>query len=412
VVGIVTMLGRSRLWLRLVFLLLGSALAVSVTLLDATLAILATRVLPGWPGTVTAVALVLALPVLLAALPALRQVEGVSAESLLGVSFVDGTPGPAHAWGERVRAVTFLVLHVAAGAGFVAVLFAGLPAVVSRTAPTWPWALAPVAGIGLAVLAAVLMVDLLARAAPRLLGPSHAERLERLERQSARLLERDRLARELHDSVGHALSVVALQAGAARRTLGGGTAYVGAALASIETTARSAASELDHMLGLLREEPRAEEQPTTRLPGLEELPAVVRATELAGLEVRLVVRGRLTDVPGVVSREAFRITQEGLTNALRHASGGPVDVLVERRPDRLAVLVVNPTSAAGRPDRAGRGLVGMAERVEALGGSVHHAVTDGMWRLVAEMPLPASRWSAASTTHPRRPEPPRGGRTP
>lgn len=109
----------------------------------------------------------------------------------------------------------------------------------------------------MAVLLALIVVAgaLLSRAAPWFLGPSAAERIAAMESEAVKLAERNRLARELHDSVGHALSVVTLQAGAAGRVLDSDPAFAREALGAIEESARAALEDLDHVLGLLRDDP-------------------------------------------------------------------------------------------------------------------------------------------------------------
>jgi signal transduction histidine kinase len=113
----------------------------------------------------------------------------------------------------------------------------------------------------------------------------------------------------------------------------------------------------------------------------------VRARE-AGLDVRLAVTGPVAALPAAVSREGYRIVQEGLTNALRHAGPGEVDVRIEAGPDRLRIAVVN--ALPGERPRTGRhGLAGLAERVEALRGELDAGPDDGRWRLRATIPLRA-----------------------
>ena len=351
-VSVTTHLGRPLTYLRLVFLLLGAALAVALAILDATLVVVADQYLSGVPLVLVAVVIV-AVPIGVTALvPPIRQVEGVAAESLLGVEFPDGTPGPARRLEERLRATAWFVLHVVSGGaavmGLVVLLPLGLSLVTAPDALRLP--------AGLALLATTLVAPLLlgaamARVAPPLLGPSYPQRLQQLETETARLVERNRIARELHDSVGHALSVVTLQSAGARRRLHARDAEAAeAALEAIESTARAATAELDHMLGLLRD--RTEAAPGRPALGLGDLDSLVMATRRAGLEVRTQVDGDLAELPPVVSREAYRIVQEGLTNALRHASEPTARLRLERRPERLVITLANP--ARGVSDAAPR----------------------------------------------------------
>jgi len=387
VVSVTTQLGRPLTYLRLVFLLLGAALAVALSVLDATLVVVAAQYLSGIPLVAAAVVIVV-LPIAVTVLvPPIRQVEGVAAESLLGVEFPDGSPGPARRLEERLRATAWFLLHVVSGGAVAVGLVFLLPFAVSELTASEAWRLP----VGLVLLAVALVAPLvlgaaMARAAPLLLGPSYPQRLQQLEKETARLVERNRIARELHDSVGHALSVVTLQsAGARRRLRARDPEAAEAALEAIETTARAATAELDHMLGLLRDRADTPAHPAL---GLGDLDSLVMATRRAGLEVRTQVDGDLADLPPVVSREAYRIVQEGLTNALRHAAEPRATLLLERRPEQLLITLTNPARASASRRRGSRGLTGLAERTHALGGSVTHTNADGTWALAVELPLP------------------------
>lgn len=197
------------------------------------------------------------------------------------------------------------------------------------TTGTWVDGWMPVAGVACLVVAMVVGA-LVARAAPSLLGPSYADRLRRLETETARLAERNRIARELHDSIGHALSLVTVQAVAARKLGTRDPEFVNDALETIESTSRAATADLDHMLGLLRGGETRAGEPPAPAPDLNALESLVAATRATGLDVRASVADDLTGVPGVVSRETYRIIQEGLTNALRHSADRSVRLEVAR----------------------------------------------------------------------------------
>ncbi|MGH3657084.1 MAG: histidine kinase [Micromonosporaceae bacterium] len=425
--SVLAALRRPATYLRLVFLLLGSALAVSFLLLDTTLvALLADLV--GTPLVVVPVALLIVVvpPVVLGLMPAARQVEAVAAQTLLGVHFPDGIPGPARTREQRVRAAAWFLAHVFAGTvvAVVLALFLGAgprllvapflePPGTTVVGTGWPrttggWWDAWLVAAGLLIIVAAVVIPVLlgaamARLAPVLLGPSYAERLQRLEAETTRLAERNRIARELHDSVGHALSLVTLQAAAARKVLERDPAFAERALDAIESASRAATEDLDHMLGLLRAPDEAvRRQPS---PDLRALPALVAATRTAGLVVEwrdvpagpggaapggdaVPAGGAAPDgdvapageLPTVVSREAYRIVQEGLTNALRYATG-PARLRVVREIGRLVIDIENPIRTRGRPGsrtatrgRPGRGLRGISERVAALGGTVYSGV--------------------------------------
>ena len=429
-------LRRPVTYLRLVFVLLGSALAVGIAILDATLIVIVGQYLHGWLLVLAGAVIVVVPFAVVTFVPPIRQVEAAAAESLLGVSFPDGAPGPATSAEERLRATAWFVLHVLIGAALVVDLAVFLPSGLAYlTAPwraakgesvsTFGWGEAaggwedawmPLAGAAVLVAGVILPFLIAAgvsRLAPALLGPSYGQRLRALEAETAGLVERNRIARELHDSVGHALSVVSLQASAARRRLQArDPVFAEGALEAIEATARSATAELDHMLGLLREgSGRGARTPAL---GLSDLEALFATTRRAGLVVQADLDNDLGDVPSVIGRESYRIVQEGLTNALRHARRPTARVAVSRYPDRLVITISNPVRARASR-RAGRGLTGISERVLVLGGSVDHSTQDGTWLLRVELPLPRkskAAGSAASTTASPRQDRLRTPRTP
>ncbi|MDT0460086.1 histidine kinase [Streptomyces sp. DSM 41527] len=346
--------------------------------------------------------------------PLLRPLEVAAVRSLCGVSAERLAEGPALSWAARRRTALWFVAHLLAGGIVSGMTLAAPPAAVlllllpfseplQHTALGWPAAFSGVLGplAGLALLALVAGTSwaagaLLSRIAPVLLGPTPADRLAAAERRAADLASRNQLARELHDSVGHALSAVTLQASAARRVLDADPEFARRALAAIEETTREAVAELDTVLGLLREEDGAD--PAAPAPTLDGLDALLARTRAAGLAVEATVEGRGAGPAPVVSREAYRIVQEGLSNALRHA--GPVPVRLHLRCDEreLTIRVENPVTGpvdgppaaaspagGGRP-LGGRGLRGIAERARLLGGEATAGARDGVWRLTARLP--------------------------
>ncbi|WP_055602639.1 sensor histidine kinase [Streptomyces aureus] len=342
--------------------------------------------------------------------PLARPMSVAAARALCGVPADRFADGPAHGREAKARTAGWFTLHLGAGALVSGATLALPPFAVSVLAlpfspalreselgrlwgldrPWWSWAAIPAGLLMLLALAAVAAATgaLLARQAPRLLGPSPADRLAAAERRAAEAESRNRLARELHDSVGHALSAVTLQAGAARRVLDGGDGadlgFVREALTAIEETTRRTVGELDWVLGLLRRDEDAGEGPGPG-PGLDALEALVRG---AGPKVALTVSGDLAPVPETLSREAYRIVQEGLTNAARHAGGEPVTVRLDARTEELEITMENPLPArppAARPN-GGRGLRGIAERARLLGGTTEAGPADGVWRLAVRVP--------------------------
>lgn len=347
-----------------------------------------------------------------ALLPLARPLSVAVARSLCGLPADRPlADGPARTRQARVRSAAWFTLHVGLG-GVVsgmtlslvpfAVGVIGLPffatvrdsAVVDRPAldHTWVLALAPFAGIAMLVTlagCAAAAGALLANRAPVLLGPTPDDRLAAAERRAAELAVRNRLARELHDSVGHALSAVTLQAGAARRVLDSDPEFVRAALTAIEETTRRTVGELDTVLGLLRRDDhdgaRAPDAPSG--PGLDALDGLLAH---CGLPVAHTAHGDPAAVPGAVSREAYRIVQEGLSNALRHGERGePVRLRVTVGAGELDIVLDSPLPerpAVVRPG-GGRGLRGIAERAVLLGGRTEAGPHDGGWRLTARLPL-------------------------
>jgi signal transduction histidine kinase len=198
------------------------------------------------------------------------------------------------------------------------------------------------------------------------------------------------LARELHDSIGHALTVTTLQAGAARTVLHTDLDFAEQAMLAIEQTGRIAAADLDDFLGLLREDATAR----APQPSLRELETLIASHRKAGLPVTLSVEGDLASGPSVVSREVYRIVQEGLTNVQRHGGAVPTEVRLAVSSDALTAEVQN---AAGRESRArrgrggGHGLDGVRERVRLLGGRVEAGENGDGWRLLAAVPTSARR---------------------
>jgi signal transduction histidine kinase len=211
-----------------------------------------------------------------------------------------------------------------------------------------------------------------------------AERLEREREAHARQLvaeEQARIARELHDVVAHALSVIVIQASAADDVFDADPARTREPIRAIESAARSALGDLRRVLGLLREGAPLEPQPS--LDRLEELVAGVRAT---GLDVSLDVEGRPRPLPAAVELSAYRIVQEALTNTLKHADASHATVRV-RYADGLS-LEVRDDGHGANGFGEGRGLVGMRERATMLGGTVAAgAAPDGGYVVSAELPL-------------------------
>ncbi|MGA5501345.1 sensor histidine kinase [Streptomyces umbrinus] len=352
--------------------------------------------------------------------PLTRPMSVAVVRALCGVDGDRLADGPARTRQAKGRTAVWFTLHLGFGGVIAGMSLATPPfAVVLIVLPlyaglrgsrldlpelfdhTWALALSPVAGAAmLAALAgcAAGAGALLARWAPELLGPTPEDRLAAAEAHAADLAVRNRLARELHDSVGHALSAVTLQASAARRVLDSDPEFVREALAAIEDTTRRTVGELDAVLGVLRDA----DSPggTPGLPGTAPAPAPTLAADLdgllhrtraGGLHVTAAVEADPEALPPLVSREAYRIVQEALSNALKHAGPGTsVALRIRVVPDgeELAITAENPapTAVVPRPG-GGHGLRGIADRARLLGGTTECGPVDGVWRLHVRLPL-------------------------
>jgi signal transduction histidine kinase len=215
---------------------------------------------------------------------------------------------------------------------------------------------------------------------------ARAER-EREERaRSAVTEERARIARELHDVVGHSVSVMTVQASAVRRLLRPEQKREREALLIVEQTGREALAEMRRMVGVLR---RPEEAPALApQPSLEHVGKLVEQAREAGLPVELRVEGEPLSLPAGVDLTAYRLVQEGLTNALKHARARRAQVLVRYGDGGIEVTVSDDGRGAGSGDGGGHGLVGMRERVTVYGGELEAGPRpEGGYRLRAKLPV-------------------------
>jgi signal transduction histidine kinase len=242
-----------------------------------------------------------------------------------------------------------------------------------------------------------LLVRLAASVAPRLLGTAPEQRIAALQQSTRRLADRNKLARDLHDTIGHALTASLLQATAARRTLTPvddrqpQPDFARQALGHIETNTRTALAELDRVLSVLRAEDGGRNPAPFSPPSLDDLEDLLAGLRDGGLPVALVVDGEVDDVPPGVQELAYRVIQEGTTNVLRHA-GTPLTVAqVVRSGDILVVRVCNERASQldSRPGPGGgRGLAGLRERTAAAGGTLSAEPTpSGGFDLTATLPL-------------------------
>ncbi|MCO7275052.1 sensor histidine kinase [Cellulosimicrobium cellulans] len=353
-----------------------------------------------------------------------RALEIAAVRTFLDVAVPQPAPGaPPPGAATRWRAAAWYGLHLALGAAVLVVVLFLVPVatqlVLSATGvepvlladwrpwealPPWAWLVTAVLALLAVPYAVALARAVLRQAALPLLGPDQTERIAELEAAADRDAERGRLARELHDSVGHALTVTTLQAAAAARLLDRDPVAARAALAAIEETGRTAMADLDHVLGLLRADAAAATRggAPVRSPArtLADLDALLDDARRTGVDVHLAQdEVLLPDVPRAVSQEAYRVVQEALTNALRHAPGEPVAVAVARGPGSALVVEVRNAlgpgtrrRAPGDPGRERRGLAGMRERTHLLRGEVSAgpAPDGGAWVVRATFPLAGS----------------------
>lgn len=359
-------------------------------------------------------ALVYLVPVPLLALaglvPLVRRAEGLQARLMLfpgGHARVAGhgaesdvSVAPSASWRDRGRTSAWLVVRLLLGltvallSGQVMALVLDMTAAAAGTAthsasvvtlPGTGWWYGLLIPVTLFVLLYVVVGAgwAMARVARTLLGPSSAERLAALEERTEQLLERNRIARELHDSIGHALTVAVVQAGAARAA--GDPAFTERALDAIEETGRAALEDLERVLVVLREA----ERPASRRPTLQEADRLLDSARASGAKVDAEVCGPLETVPGPVSREGYRILQEALTNVLRHSGTVPVRVSLAVADGRLVLEVRNPlsTGAASGAGGTGSGLRGVRERAALLGGRARTGPVGDEWQVHVELPV-------------------------
>ncbi|SEL60951.1 Signal transduction histidine kinase [Blastococcus sp. DSM 46786] len=405
-------------------------------------AVVATAAGPGWPGRVlyalaavpigalclaiyaalvgAVVAVVYGIGVLLILL-VLASVRGFAgldrrlARTLLAVDIPDGErvrrlPGvltplrrlvlSAGTW----RALGWVGVRVLLGVATIATSFFGTAVLVGLLDEVgWNLvnALPLLALAALDVVVTLVVLDLVVRlaasVAPRLLGAGAEQQIAALQQSSRRLADRNKLARDLHDTIGHSLTASLLQATAARRTLTPADGrpvqpdFARQALGHIETNTRAALAELDRVLTVLRDGDGPSEGPAFAAPSLADLDDLLAGLRDGGLPVALVIDGEVDDVPPGVQELAYRVVQEGTTNVLRHA-GCPLTVAqVVRSGDTLDVRVVNERASQldSRPGPGGgRGLAGLRERAAAAGGTLRAEPTPtGGFELCATLPL-------------------------
>jgi signal transduction histidine kinase len=227
------------------------------------------------------------------------------------------------------------------------------------------------------------------RAAAAELRATQAERERDAAARIAVAEERTRIARELHDIVAHAVSVMVLQVGAVRHRHADALGDDGDALRGVEQTGRMALEEMRRLLGAMRSDGEDDRAPQ---PGLGSVDSLVAEVTRAGLPVRLHVEGDPRALPQAIDLSAYRIVQEGLTNALKHADASHADVTVRYGRGDLEIDVRDDGKGASSTNGSGHGLVGIRERVTIFGGELRTGpAPGGGFRLSARLPLDGQR---------------------
>ncbi|WP_157973904.1 sensor histidine kinase [Desertihabitans aurantiacus] len=231
----------------------------------------------------------------------------------------------------------------------------------------------------LVVFAVALLLGTLRRA--RWLA---AQRIRADELRQSADAERLRIAREVHDVVGHSLSVITMQAGVALHVVDRRPDQVEESLRAIRRTGLEAMAELRAAMGVFRDG----EVGTAPLAGLDRIPVVVEELRAAGRQVGLEVPDNLGEVSPTIAHAAYRIVQESLTNVGKHAGGAPAEVRLSRDGSTLVVTVADAGPALAHPPEPGHGIAGMSERARGVGGSLDvRAVPEGGVRVTARLPL-------------------------
>ena len=344
---------------------------------------------PAWTGDGVVIAAAAVLGGSLAVARRRPRVAGLAAIAALAATVPQGVLGlptyllvPAHAfcagrWDRRWPGLGILAALI--GVSELGVLVAGDAAVPAAFVPAAAW------GAGRALREREQVAEKLRERARELEDEREAHA------QLSVRYERARIAAELHDIVAHAISVMVVQASAGQR-LAPADPQLSETFEAIAGAAQQAEQDIGRLVELLGADAGTEAQAGVE-PGVAVVEELVGRAAGSGLNVTLRLEGHSEGLPAGVGRAAYRVVQEGLTNALRHASGAAVEVLVRRERDGLLVEVVNaPPTAEGALDGAGTGtgLVGLRERVGAAGGALEAGPTAaGGWRLAARLPLPA-----------------------
>ncbi|ROS33372.1 sensor histidine kinase [Curtobacterium sp. PhB78] len=331
-----------------------------------------------------------------------RSVLLLTLATTVGYAVVVSPRGPFVAALTMAMANAWLRGHrrTVAAAAVVAVAVLPTADVVLGRAPT-----IDLAAVGLCVawVTVTIVVAELVRVRTERVAERRRARVEAERRRAGE--ERVRIARELHDSVAHSMSLITLQAGVALHLGAELPAPTRQALVNIRDSSRDALVELRTILGVLRSvdsdrrDGDGDGPDRSPVPGLERVPDLVERARAAGVAIELCVDGDLGSVQGTTGRSAFRIVQESVTNVMKHATGhvarievtiGPdvLDLAVEDRPTPGAPTSSDGTAVPAGIGTTGNGVIGMRERAAAVGGDLRVGpTTDGGWRVAARLPL-------------------------
>jgi signal transduction histidine kinase len=304
--------------------------------------------------------------------------------------------------GAHAPMVPGLLLTLATASGVVGYLFAKREVLAAVGLQVNAWTV----GVELLVYIGIWLIGRTVRARREYLAEleHRAERLERTasaELRAALAEERARMARELHDVVAHHVSVMTVQAAAARRMIERAPERSVEAMRAVEETGRAALVEMRRIVGALRNAD-AEESPSAELPpqaGVKELDTLIDRAREAGLDVDLTIVGEPRELPSSIDLAIYRVVQESLTNTLRHAGPTRAAVVLRYEPDAVEVSVTDDgsrkrggTPRPADPERVGHGLIGMRERVTLNGGTLYTGPRSvGGFEVKARLPLEEAR---------------------
>lgn len=320
-----------------------------------------------------------------------RPVAGGFALAALAALSPGATAAATMATYQVARRRPFVIAATVAGAGVAGHLVQGLWRPIPGISLFW-WIF-----LDVAVHACLLAWGALTQARKALLESlrerartAEAEQVRRV--AEARTLERTRMAREMHDVLAHRLSLLATYAGALEYRPDSSPEQLARAAGVVRSGVHQALEDLREVIGVLRDGDLAEQPGGGPQPTLADLERLIAESRDAGTDVIYDgMTGPADSLPPATGRTAYRIVQEGLTNARKHAGGQPVQVSVSGRPGRpLVIEIRNRTD--GRPTTApgsGTGLVGLTERVQLAGGTLDHRTADGRFVLRASLPWPA-----------------------